>query len=122
MTASHKSKLFNSSPLDPCPVCGRDDAGGDCRISDDGALVLCHHGSTFSPPSGLKSGDVVLGKDLQSWAYDKETSDGRCSVFTLHKERPALRVVEAPKPALSLARLSLGAKPAKGVATAAGTY
>ncbi|MCP9914609.1 AAA family ATPase [Cyanobium sp. BA20m-14] len=121
MTASHKSKLFNSSPLDPCPVCGRDDAGGDCRISDDGALVLCHHGSTFSPPSGLKSGDVVLGKDLQSWAYDKETGDGRCSVFTLHKER-ALRLVEAVKPAITIARLSPEAKPAKGIGTAAGTF
>jgi hypothetical protein len=120
VTASHKSKLFNSSPLDPCPVCGRDDAGGDCRISDDGALVLCHHGSTFSPPSGLKRGEVVLGRDSQDWAYAREADDGRTSVFTLHKER-ALRLVEAPKPALSLARLSPEAKPAKGIATAGGS-
>jgi hypothetical protein len=44
-------------------------------------------------------------------------------IFKLHREkRPDLRLVEAPKPALSLARLSPEAKPAKGIATAAGTY
>jgi hypothetical protein len=72
---------------------------------------------------------VVVGQDFQRWAYCGETKDkgpsgqGRCSIFKLHEEkRPALRLVEAPKPAFSLARLSPEAKPAKGIATAAGIF
>jgi hypothetical protein len=117
------SALLSSSPSAPCVICGRDDKGGDCRISTEGDFVLCHHGSTFSPPSGLKKGEVVLGQDFQQWAYCGEASDGRTSSFRLHEEkRPTLRLVEAPKPALLLARLSPEAKPAKGIVTAAGTY
>ena len=123
MTAAPSSRLLPSSPSSPCPVCGRDDKGGDCRLSDDGALVLCHHGSSFKPPSGLSIGEVVLGQDFQNWAYTGETDDNRCAVFKLHEEkRPALRLVEAPKPAITIARLSPEAKPAKGVVTAAGIY
>jgi hypothetical protein len=123
VTAAPSSRLLPSSPSSPCPVCGRDDKGGDCRLSDDGALVLCHHGSSFKPPSGLSIGEVVLGQDFQNWAYTGETDDNRCAVFKLHEEkRPALRLVEAPKPAFTIARLSADAKPAKGVVTAAGTY
>jgi hypothetical protein len=123
VTASPSSRLLPSSPSSPCPVCGRDDKGGDCRLSDDGALVLCHHGSSFKPPSGLSIGEVVLGQDFQNWAYTGETDDNRCAVFKLHEEkRPALRLVEAPKPAITIARLSPEAKPAKGVVTAAGIY
>lgn len=122
MTAAPSSRLLPSSPSSPCPVCGRDDKGGDCRLSDDGALVLCHHGSSFKPPSGLSIGEVVLGQDFQNWAYCGEAGDGRTSTFKLHEEkRPALRLVEAPKPAFSLARLSAEAKPAKGVVTAGGS-
>ena len=122
MTAAPFSRLLPSSPALPCPICGRDDRKGSCRYSDDGPKWLCHHGSTFSPPSGLKEGDVYLGLDFQNWAYTGETSDGRCSIFKLHEEkRPALRVVEAPKPAPLLARLSPEAKPAKGVATVDGS-
>jgi hypothetical protein len=122
VTAAPSSRLLPSSPTSPCPVCGRD-SSGDCRISDDGALVLCHHGSSFSPPSGLKIGEVVVGQDFQDWAYCGEAIDGRTSTFKLHEEkRPALRLVEAPKPAFSLARLSPEAKPAKGIATAAGIF
>jgi hypothetical protein len=122
VTAAPSSRLLPSSPSNPCPICGRDDKGGDCRLSEDGALVLCHHGSSLSPPSGLSKGEVVLGRDFQNWAYVRESDDGRTSVFTIHEEeRPVLRLVEAAKP-FSLARLSLGAKPAKGIATAAGTY
>jgi len=122
VTAAPSSRLLPSSPSNPCPICGRDDKGGDCRISDDGSFVLCHHGSTFFPPSGLKVGEVVIGQDFQNWAYCGEASDGRTSTFRLHEEkRPQLRVVEAPKPALLLARLSAEAKPAKGVATAGGS-
>jgi hypothetical protein len=124
VTAAPSSRFLSSSPSNPCPICGRS-ADGDCRYSDDGPKWLCHHGSSFSPPSGLKIGEVVVGQDFRDWAYCGETKDkgpsgqGRCSIFKLHEEkRPALRLVEAPKPAFSLARLSPEAKPAKGIATA----
>ena len=119
MTAASTFPLTNSSPSNPCSICGRND--GDCRHSNDGPKWLCHHGSTFSPPSGLKSGEVVLGKDFQNWAYTGETSDGRCSIFKLHEElRPALRLVP---PTFSFARSSAAISSAKGTTTPNGnTY
>lgn len=122
MTAAPSSRLLPSSPSNPCPICGRDDTKGSCRFSDDGPKWLCHKGSTFHPPIGLKKGDLHLGKDFQNWAYCRDARDGRTSTFKLHEEkRPALRLVEAPKPAFSLARLSAEAKPARGVPTAGGS-
>jgi hypothetical protein len=118
VTAAPSSKVFESGPLNPCVICGRD-SSGDCRYSDDGPKWLCHHGTTFSPPL-CKKGETIVGKDGQLWAYTKEAKDKRTSVFTLHKER-ALRLVEAVKPAITIARLSPEAKPAKGVATAGGS-
>ena len=123
MTAAPSSRLLPSSPSNQCPICHRADNKGSCRYSDDGPKWLCHKGSTHHPPVGLKIGDLHLGDDFQQWAYCGESADGRTKIFKLHEEkRPALRLVEAPKPALSLARLSPEAKPAKGIATAAGTF
>jgi len=85
VTATTSSKFESSSPAFPCPICGRDDKAGDCRIS--AGLVLCHHGSTFSPPS-LAVGATTLGNDGQTWAYTGEASDGRCAVFALDKPKP----------------------------------
>lgn len=117
MTAAINSPLTNSSPSNPCPICGR--TSGDCRHSNDGPKWLCHHGSTFSPPS-LKKGDTHLGKDLQLWAYTGETKDGeRCSIFKLHEElRPALKLVP---PILSFARPSASISSTKGTITPNGT-
>lgn len=62
-------KLLNSSKSNPCPVCGRT-KDGDCRISHDGGLVLCHnnfdHAKTQQP-------DV--------WHFDGTSSDNRCGVY-----------------------------------------
>ena len=81
-------KFQTSSPALPCPICGRDDKGGDCRISAD--LVLCHHGSTFSPPA-LAVGATTIDSDGREWAYAGETDDGRCAMFTPHKAKPGAR-------------------------------
>jgi CRISPR-associated protein Cmr3 len=63
------SRFYNSSKKNPCPVCGRI-KDGDCRISRDGRLVLCHqnfnHTKTQQP-------------DL--WHFNGETSDGRCGEY-----------------------------------------
>src|SRR4028119_432206 len=62
-------KLINSSKSNPCPVCGRT-KDGDCRISRDGKMVLCHqnfdHAKTHQP-------DV--------WHFDGTSSDNRCGVY-----------------------------------------
>jgi len=62
-------KLLNSSKSNPCPVCGRT-KDGDCRISRDGKMVLCHqnfdHAKTHQP-------DV--------WHFDGTSSDNRCGVY-----------------------------------------
>jgi len=119
MTAAPTFPLTNSSPSNPCSICGRND--GDCRHSNDGPKWLCHHGSTFSPPDGLRKGETHLGKDFQLWAYTGETSDGRCSIYKLHEElRPALKLVP---PIFSFARPSAAISSAKGTTTPNGnTY
>ena len=102
-----------SSPTLPCPICGRNDKGGDCRISE--ALVLCHRGTTFSPPA-LAIGATTSDSDGQKWAYTGETSDGRCATFTLHKPLrgtgrsvPTSRVPSKPSQPIKLALLPDGA-------------
>ena len=119
MTAAPNFPLTNSSPSNPCPICGRNDKSGDCRLSNDGPLWLCHHGTTFSPPQGLKEGETHLGKDFQLWAYTGEAKDGRCSIWKLHEElRPALKLVP---PIFSFARPSASINSTKGTITPNGT-
>ena len=68
----------------PCPVCGRHDGPGGsnlwCEFSQSG-LLFCMPGTTFSPPEGLRVGDVVNG-----WALKKitQTADGPVHVFGEH--------------------------------------
>lgn len=120
------TKFQASSPSLPCPICGRNDKGGDCRISDD--LVLCHHGSTFSPPA-LKSGQTTIGGDGQKWAYTGETSDGRCGTYTLHKplQGPGRTITTSrasakPSQPIKLALLPEGAETAMATTTASGIF
>jgi hypothetical protein len=61
---------------------------GDCRISDDRQLVLCHYGATHRSPDGLTSGAPIAGADGQRWAYTSDTSDGRAACFTIDKPLP----------------------------------
>lgn len=79
------TSFTSSSRTNPCPICGRT-KDGDCRIADE--LVCCHHGSSHSPPDGLKKGQTVTGKDGRTWAYTGETQDGRCASFKVDRPRP----------------------------------
>ena len=80
--------------------------------------MLCHHGKSHHPPTGLRPGDVVTGSDGQQWAYTGETEDRRAAVFKVHEQqnqgwiRPTaaslLPALPAPAPvaaSLNLARL-----------------
>lgn len=78
---SGKGRLFPSGKHNPCPVCGRT-KDRDCRTSDDGLEVICHH------PKDCRPGVVVRGLgDGQEWAFTKNTRDGRAGHFTLNKPR-----------------------------------
>jgi putative DNA primase/helicase len=83
--SSTRGNLAPSSKSNPCPVCGRT-KDGDCRISHDGKMVLCHqnfdHAKTQQP-------------DL--WHFNGSTSDGRCGIYILKEESESIQPV-ARKP------------------------
>lgn len=87
MSASSAQDWIRSSPGNPCPICGRDDRDGDCRLNSDEIRVICHYGKTFGPPQGLNPGDAHDGRDGQRWAFTGPTKDGRGAHFTLDKPR-----------------------------------
>ena len=69
MKAAPSSGWIYSGKQNPCPICGRT-KDGDCRISADGQRVICHLGSTHSPPDGLKpSPHPIKGLDGKHWAF-----------------------------------------------------
>src|SRR4028118_1252961 len=83
--SSTRGNLVPSSKSNPCPVCGRT-KDGDCRISHDGKMVLCHqnfdHAKTQQP-------------DL--WHFNGSTSDGRCGIYIFKEESESIQPV-ARKP------------------------
>jgi len=83
--SSTRGNLAPSSTSNPCPVCGRT-KDGDCRISHDGKMVLCHqnfdHSKTQQP-------------DL--WHFNGSTSDGRCGIYIFKEESESIQPV-ARKP------------------------
>ena len=64
-----RGNLVSSSKSNPCPVCGRT-KDGDCRISSDGKMVLCH-----------QNFDNAKTQQTNLWHYDGTSSDGRCGVY-----------------------------------------
>jgi len=83
--SSTRGNLANSSKSNPCPVCGRT-KDGDCRISHDGKMVLCHQNFDHAK---------TLQADL--WHFDKSSSDGRCGIYIFKEESEGIQPV-AKKP------------------------
>lgn len=81
-----KLPLLQSSKTNPCPICGRVE-DGDCRIRQDGKLVLCHTGKTRYPPV-----DWVVGEKREvngeRWIRheDPDTQQGSWT-FAVWEER-----------------------------------
>ena len=100
--SSTRGNLAPSSKSNPCPVCGRI-KDGDCRISHDGKMVLCHqnfdHAKTEQP-------------DL--WHFNGSTSDGRCGIYVFKEEsesiQPVARKLRAKKKEFLPVPIPLGAK------------
>lgn len=78
-----------SGASNPCPICGRH-SDGDCRISE--SKVLCWHGSSHSPPDGLRPGQVLDS----GWAYTGETECGGWAVFVAHEPGSPPRSTRKP--------------------------
>jgi len=100
--SSTRGNLAPSSKSNSCPVCGRT-KDGDCRISHDGKMVLCHqnfeHSKTQQP-------------DL--WHFDKSSSDGRCGIYIFKEEseslQPTAKKPRAKKKEVLPVPIPLGAK------------
>ena len=108
-------KLLNSSKSNPCPVCGRT-KDGDCRISHDGKMVLCH-----------QNFDHTKSNQPKEWHFDGSSSDNRCGIYIFKDKtssetdksyrgqvsgrRPTKRISK-PKPAPIPAKLKLLRLPA----------
>ena len=66
-----------------CEICNRDERT-ICSKHKDGNSIRCFHGGTFSPPTGLKAGDLVN----KTWAYVRDQvvdGIGIFSIFVRHK-------------------------------------
>jgi putative DNA primase/helicase len=70
---THSTKWQYSGNNNPCPICDRT-KDGDCRISEDGSMVLCH--------SSI-NGDI----EREGWKYVKPNADDRCGVYVISQEK-----------------------------------
>jgi putative DNA primase/helicase len=100
--SSTRGNLAPSSKSNPCPVCGRT-KDGDCRISHDGKMVLCH-----------QNFDNAKTQQPDLWHFNGSTSDGRCGIYVFKEEseniQPVARKPKRRKKELSPVPIPLGAK------------
>jgi len=77
-----------SSERNPCPICGRT-KDGDCRVRQDGGMVVCHRGKSLGPPQRLRKGQVLTGAGDRQWAYTGESRDDSrdAAIFVIHVEQ-----------------------------------
>lgn len=85
--------------LSPCPICGRPD--GWCQQSTDARpTIRCMHGESYSPPTGLKRGELHTDKEGTVWAFSKvdQQKDGESySVFVTPDPDKVRAGVNAPR-------------------------
>jgi putative DNA primase/helicase len=100
--SSTRGNLTNSSKSNPCPVCGRT-KDGDCRISHDEKMVLCH-----------QNFDHAKTQQPHLWHFNGSTSDGRCGIYVFKEEsesvQPVARKPRAKKKEFLPVPIPLGAK------------
>jgi predicted P-loop ATPase len=101
-TSSSRGNLAPSSKSNPCPVCGRT-KDGDCRISHDGKMVLCH-----------QNFDNAKTEHPDLWHFDKSSSDGRCGIYIFKENsesiEPTAKKPRAKKKKVLPVPIPLGAK------------
>ncbi len=69
----------------PCRICGRSEHLV-CQESEDGNCIRCFVGNSYSPPTNLKSGQVILDE----WAFSRlqHVGWGEFAIFVRHKSSP----------------------------------
>ncbi|MCT0198405.1 hypothetical protein KQ313_01715 [Synechococcus sp. CS-1325] len=87
-----RHRWTTSSKRNPCPLCGRD-SDDKCRRSAD--LISCYWGERFSPPAGLKLGQV-LTVEGGPWAVVNLSGGfaGNSLILRPDSERKAFRPAE----------------------------
>ena len=84
--------------LRDCPICGRNTTSY-CAIHQDGKTIRCFHGSTFSPPTGLRPGEEHTDRNGQIWAFSREQQQSNGDVFSVFvTPDPERRSEKARKP------------------------
>jgi hypothetical protein len=68
--------------LPDCPICGRNTTSY-CAIHQDGKTIRCFHGSTFSPPTGLRPGEEHTDRNGQIWAFSRKQQQSNGDVFSV---------------------------------------
>ena len=68
--------------LENCPICGRC-SHQICQIHKDKKTIRCFIGSSYAPPKGLHTGEIIENQ----WAYcrDQFVGWGQFSIFVKHK-------------------------------------
>ena len=95
----------NWQSLSDCPICGRNTTSY-CSRHKDGKTIRCFHGSTFSPPTGLKRGETFTDRQGEIWAFSQEQQQANGDVFSVFvRHDPNKR----PKPSTEIKRF--GSKP-----------
>ena len=84
-SSTTKSSRGNWQALSDCPICGRN-TSDYCAQHKDGKTIRCFHGSTFAPPTGLKTGDLHTDRQGTIWAYSKTSSQSNGDVFSTFVE------------------------------------
>ena len=81
-----------------CPICGRNQHIA-CRSNAERDTVLCFHGGTFHPPTGLSKGEVITGRDNQRWAFcGTGRHHGDFSTFRLDRPRELVSATSITPP------------------------
>jgi len=84
-SSSTKSSSRDWLSLNPCPICGRN-TSDYCSQHKDGKTIRCFHGSTFAPPTNLKTGDLRTDRQGTIWAYSKTEPQSNGDVFSTFVE------------------------------------
>lgn len=87
--------------LPECPICGRNTTSY-CAKHRDGRTIRCFHGSTFSPPTGLKRGETITDREGKIWAFSREQQQANGDLFSVFVEHDPHR---RPKPSTEIRRL-----------------
>jgi hypothetical protein len=104
VTKSPSNRWTPSSKPNPCPLCGRD-SDDKCRRTD--SAISCYWGERFSPPAGLKLGQV-LTVEGHPWAVVNLSGGfaGNSLILRPHIDRMAFKPAQRQQQRREVAALA----------------